>query len=169
MSNRAKSLATVAALTLLCSGAAVAAENGSGAFLKKAVRGDIAETKVGELVQQKSENADVKSFGQMLVTDHGQHLTEVSNLAKSMNVQVPTQPDRKQREVYDKLSKLSGKAFDQQFVADMVEDHKKDIAEYKKEAASGDAEVAALAKKTLPVLQKHLETAEALEKEVGQK
>jgi putative membrane protein len=160
--------AIIAALAFFCSSSAAFAAGKSSAFLKQAARGDLAETKVGQLAQQKAENADVKAFGQTLVTDHGQHLTEVSNLAKSMNVEMPSQPNQEQKAEYEKLSKLSGKAFDQQFVAGMIEDHQKEIAKYEKEAQSGDPEVAALAKKTLPVLKQHLETAQTLQAKVGQ-
>ena len=44
----------------------------------------------------------------------------------------------------------------------MIDDHKKDIAKYEKQASSGDPQTAALAKDTLPTLRKHLETAESL-------
>jgi len=44
----------------------------------------------------------------------------------------------------------------------MVEDHTKDITKYEKQAASADAQTAALAKKTLPTLRKHLDVAKAL-------
>jgi putative membrane protein len=168
MNIRLKPIIAISGLALLCGSAALAAEKTGGAFLKNAIRGDIAETKVGELAQQKSENADVKAFGQTLVTDHGQHLTEASTLAKSMNVEVPNQPNKEQRAEYDKLSKLSGKAFDEEFLTGMVADHKKEIAKFEKESQSSDPQVAAFAKKTLPVLQKHLETAQAALAKVGQ-
>jgi putative membrane protein len=167
MRNHWMPLIGVTATMLLWSpGPSFAAENGS-AFLKEAIRGDIAETKIGELAQKQAGSADVKAFGQELTTDHGQHLTQVETLAKSMNVTVPTKPKREATEEYNKLSKLSGKAFDQEFVSYMVKDHKEDIAKYQKEAQGGDAEIAALAKKTLPTLQKHLETAQSLQSKVG--
>jgi putative membrane protein len=46
----------------------------------------------------------------------------------------------------------------------MVTDHKKDIAKYEKEAKS-KGPLADFAKETLPTLQHHLQTAEALEKQ----
>ena len=43
----------------------------------------------------------------------------------------------------------------------MVDDHKKDVADFKKEASSGkDPEVKAFAAKTLPTLQEHLQMAQ---------
>ena len=56
----------------------------------------------------------------------------------------------------DKLSKMNGGAFDKAYMNDMVADHKKDIAEFQKEANSGkDPDVKAWASKTLPTLQSH--------------
>jgi putative membrane protein len=62
------------------------------------------------------------------------------------------------------MSKLSGNAFDRQFVQHMVADHKKDISDYQKEAKRSDGQVSDYAKTTLPTLQKHLETAQSLAK-----
>jgi hypothetical protein len=50
----------------------------------------------------------------------------------------------------------------------MVKDHQEDIKEYRQEAAKADA-AGRLAKETLPILQKHLQEAQALEKETAQK
>jgi len=168
MPRRWKPVTALAGVVLLCGSVPALAAGSSSSFLKEAIRGDIAETKIGELAQKKSENADVKAFGQELTNDHGQHRTEVEALAKSMNVDVPTKPKREATSEYNKLSKLSGKMFDQEFAGYMVKDHKEDIAKYQKESESGDAQIAALAKKTLPVLQKHLEQAQALQSKVGQ-
>ena len=63
--------------------------------------------------------------------------------------------------MYDRMSKLSGENFDRQFAKDMVEDHKKDIKAYEKEAKKNDA-AGAYAKEALPTLHKHLDTAQSL-------
>ena len=46
----------------------------------------------------------------------------------------------------------------------MVQDHKKDIAEYQKEAKRNDGQVSQYASATLPTPQKHLESAQSLAK-----
>jgi putative membrane protein len=46
----------------------------------------------------------------------------------------------------------------------MVDDHKEDIGHFEKAAKFKDAEVSAFANKTLPVLRKHLEEAERINK-----
>ena len=70
---------------------------------------------MGQLAQQKSTNADVKSFGQMLIADHGQHRNQVSTLAQTMKVTLPAKLTHKGQAEYDALSKLSGAAFDKAF------------------------------------------------------
>jgi putative membrane protein len=63
-----------------------------------------------------------------------------------------------------KLKRLHGAAFDREFARYMVKDHKHDIADFEKEARTGDKATAELARDTLPDLKKHLETATALTK-----
>jgi putative membrane protein len=50
----------------------------------------------------------------------------------------------------------------------MVKDHQEDIKEYRKEASKNDA-AGRLAKETLPILEKHLQAAQSLEKQTAQK
>ena len=65
------------------------------------------------------------------------------------------------------MSKLNGAAFDKAFAAHMVADHKKDIAAYQKASKSKNQQVAGYAGETLPTLQKHLQTAQSLQKGAG--
>ena len=61
-----------------------------------------------------------------------------------------------------KLQKLSGQAFDHEFVRYMVQDHEKDIAEFRQESQNGPTPAKDLAAQTLPTLEKHLQMAKAL-------
>ena len=133
------------------------------AFLKEAMQGDMAEVKMGELAQQKGESDGVKTFGETLVTDHGDHLKKLEAASAEMGVSVPDGMSAKQKADHDKLSKLSGAKFDREFAKHMVTDHKKDIAKYQAEAKK-TGPLADLAKQTVPVLQKHLKMAQDLDK-----
>ena len=65
----------------------------------------------------------------------------------------------------DKLSSLSGTAFDKAYTKAMVSDHKKDGKEFEREAANGiDSDVKAFAAKMLPILREHLRMAGELQK-----
>src|SRR3954462_13382593 len=56
-----RSALAIGVLLVGSSGVALAAASNGSSFLKQAIRGDIAETKIGELAQQKSTNPDVKN------------------------------------------------------------------------------------------------------------
>lgn len=131
-------------------------------FLKEAIQGDLAEAQMGQLAQQKGQSEDVKQFGQMLQQDHGQHLKQAQQLAQQDGMTPPREPSREAKREHDKLSKLSGARFDKAFAKDAVADHKKDIAKYQKEAER-NGPLAQFAQQTLPVLQKHLQAAQAIE------
>ena len=130
-------------------------------FVAAAMQADMAEVEIGKLAQQNGGSADAKSFGQMLEQDHGQHLQKAKDLAQQLGINPPTGPSSPQKAIYDKLAKLNGASFDKQFAAAMVKDHKEDVAKFEKEAKS-KGPVAGFAQETVPVLQKHLQTAQAL-------
>jgi putative membrane protein len=153
-------LAAGAALVMICSTSAAFAKSDQD-FLKDAIQGNLAEIAMGQLAQQKGNSEGVKSFGQMLSQDHSAANDKAMSLAKSLGVTSPTEPKPDAKAEQDKLSKLSGEAFDKEFAHHMVADHKKNIAEFNQQA-KGSGEVASFAKETVPTLQKHLETAQSL-------
>jgi putative membrane protein len=137
-------------------------------FITKAIQGNLAEVQMGQLAQEKSQNGDVKAFGQQLVTDHNDANSKATAVANDLGVTPPQEPSKKQQADYNKLSKLSGDAFDKQFARHMVMDHKKDISEYKADSKKKDP-TASYASDTLPTLQKHLEMAQSLTKNLSGK
>lgn len=130
-------------------------------FMTKAIQGDLAEVKVGELAQQKGETQAVKDFGKTLQQDHSSNLQKAQSVAQSVGMTAPSSPSSKQQAEYQKLSKLNGAAFDKEFAREMIKDHKKDISEYSSEAKKSGP-VANFAQQTLPTLRKHLNIAEQL-------
>ncbi|MGZ4788268.1 MAG: DUF4142 domain-containing protein [Terriglobales bacterium] len=131
------------------------------AFVKKAAQGGMAEVELGQLATQKAEGADVKKFGQRMVDDHSKANDQLKSLAEQKGVQLPTDLNAKDKALKDRLSKLSGEQFDRVYMQHMVQDHKKDVAEFQKEAKSAkDSDVKNFAQQTLPTLQDHLKMAE---------
>src|SRR5215204_6234316 len=59
-------------------------------FWSKAAQGGMAEVELAKLALQKSTNADVKKFAQMMVTDHTKANDELKALAAKKNVTLPT-------------------------------------------------------------------------------
>jgi putative membrane protein len=154
-------LGLLAAL-VLSNGGASAADKASQKFMTEAMQGNLAEIQVGKLAQQKGQTEGVRSFGSMLVSDHSAANEKAMSVAQSIGVSPPSEPSKKQKAVYDRLSKLSGESFDHEFAKAMVEDHKNDIREFEKEAKKKNDPAAEFANETLPTLRKHLEMAQSL-------
>jgi putative membrane protein len=104
------------------------------AFVKKALEGNVAEVQMGQLALQKSSDDQVKQFAQRMVDDHGKMLDQLKPAAQAMGVKVPDGPSKGAMKNMDKMKGLSGDAFDQAYIKDMVKDHKKDSSEFKQEA-----------------------------------
>ena len=152
-----------AAMFALLAGPAVAALSSTDrSFAQNAAAGGLAEVALGQLAQQNASSQQVKAFGQQMVTDHGQANQELQRIAQTENLTLPTAPASKDQALQKRLSGLKGSAFDAAYMQDMVKDHKQDVAEFQREAQSGqDPALRAFALKTLPTLQKHLQMAEA--------
>ena len=131
-------------------------------FAEKAAIGGMAEVQLGNLAQQKAASDQVKQFGARMVTDHSKANDELKQIASTKGMQLPAAPDDKHKKDVDRLQKMSGAAFDKAYMSHMLDDHKHDVAEFKKQAGSGkDADLKAFASKTLPTLQEHLQLAQS--------
>ncbi len=124
------------------------------------------EANLGQLAQSAAASQPVKGYAQMLVTDHTKDFDQLYDVAHQANLNRPGAIDAAHnRAMIAPFQKLTGTAFDRRCIHDMIAGHTQAIAISKKEAA--DAESPALkfsAQAALPVLQKHLDGAKALEK-----
>jgi putative membrane protein len=137
-------------------------------FMKEAAAGGMAEVELGQLAVDKASSPDVKDFAQRMVKDHSQANDKLKQIAMQKNVTLPTSPSAKDEMTKKKLSNMSGEAFDKAYMADMVKDHKKDIAAFQKESTSGqDPDVKQFASQTLPTLQDHLKQAQTVSQKAG--
>ena len=126
-------------------------------FVTKAAKGNFAEVELGKLASQKSHNADVKAFGEQMVTDHSKANDNLKPIADSNGVQWPTKLTGEPKALYDKLSSLSGAAFDKTYIHAMVEGHEKTAKEYEMESGKvKDSQLKSYVDQTLPVVQQHL-------------
>jgi putative membrane protein len=136
-------------------------------FAKEAAEGGMAEVKLGQLAQDKGANQAVKDFGKRMVDDHTQADEKLQTIAGQEHLKIPTALDKHDQAEYDKLSKLSGDAFDRAYARDMVKDHQNDIAAFRQEADNGrDNGIKTFASETLPTLQDHLKMAREMKQTV---
>jgi putative membrane protein len=138
------------------------------AFVTEAAKGGMAEVELGKLAQEKGSSAQVKTFGERMVTDHGKANDELQTLAKNKSITLPSGLAPKDKALRDRLAKLSGDAFDRAYMNAMLTDHRKDVAAFKHESETGkDPDVKSFASKTLPTLEDHLKLAQDTNKAVG--
>jgi len=83
----------------------------------------MAEVKLGKLAAEKSGNAEVKKFADMMVADHTKAGNELKIVAMQHAIVVPIDIDAKHSELYDKLAKLQGVEFDREYMSAMVDGH----------------------------------------------
>ena len=118
-------------------------------FIQKAGGGGQQEVENGKMAEKQGKSADVKRIGARMVADHTKANKELTELANRKGVKFDTRGVRAQN--------IGAADFDRQYLKLLEMDHKNDIAEFQKEAKSGDdRDLKAWASKTLPMLKEHL-------------
>ena len=125
---------------------------------------NMAEIEMGKLAQSKSQNAEVKTYAQQMIDDHTKALQEVQTVAQAKGVTLPTELDAKHKAMSAKLEKLTGDAFDREYMkvgglASHKEAHK---LLQKNQKSAKDPEVKGLATKMMPTVEQHLKAAQQM-------
>ena len=132
-------------------------------FVVDVAQGSLAEVELAKVAALRGSSDTVKQFGQRMVADHGKAGDELTQLARQKGVTLPKELDNKHQQLRDRLAKLSGAEFDRAYMNEMVKDHRKDVAAFKKQMqTSKDLELKVWAGQTLPTLEEHLRLAENL-------
>jgi len=154
-----------------CAGqAARGADNPDQPFVTEAAQGGMSEVELGRLATKQAKSKAVKAFGQHMIGDHSKANDELKQLAAKKKWDLPNDVGAENKATMDRLSKLSGEAFDKAYMSDMVEDHVKDVSAFEKESKSAkDPDLKAWAGKTLPTLRHHLSMARETAAKVGAK
>ena len=131
-------------------------------FVNEASQGGEMEVKLGQLAERNGPSSDVKEFGVHMVTDHTRLNKELGSAATSIGLTVPADLSEDQKTEYKKLSKLSGKNFDKEYIDLMVKDHTEDLAAFQKaESSVQDPKLKTAISGAIPVIQEHLNMAKA--------
>jgi len=131
-------------------------------FVMKASEAGTAEVELGKLAAQKAAAADVKAFGQRMVTDHSKAGAELDAIAGKKNLPTVKELNPTHKKALADLSAKSGADFDAAFAKQMVMDHNEAVALFTGASALPDADLAGFAKKTLPTLKEHQQMASHL-------
>jgi putative membrane protein len=164
---RYKTLIVGIALAVAAAGAQ--AQSGDQGFVTKMAGVGMGEVELGTLAKDKASSREVKGFGQRMVDDHSKAGDELKAIAQRKNLTWPSGPGPDAVALKDKLSKLSGAAFDRAYMDAMVNGHREvlGVVKAQAQAASSDAEVKAWAAKASSSVQAHLTHAQEVQRELG--
>ncbi|MGV3540710.1 MAG: DUF4142 domain-containing protein [Rufibacter sp.] len=137
------------------------------AFLMESASTSILQIKLGEMAQQRTKDPEIKSFAEMMIDHHTKTALELYSISSGMGITLPSIPMPMHQALIDKLSKLRGSEFDEEYMDSMEELHEREVAKY--EVVSNNApttSVKAYAIRTAPILRVHLNAADKLEDKV---
>jgi putative membrane protein len=135
-------------------------------MLKTFAINNMAEIEAGRMAQSKTQSEQVRTFAQRMIDDHTKALDDVRQLAQTKGVALPTDLDAANKRKAARLAALSGEAFDRAYMAQAgVADHKKNHSLLQQaQSRAKDPDLQALAARTLPVVDQHLNSAQDLHK-----
>jgi putative membrane protein len=123
------------------------------------------EIQLAALAKTKAVNNRVKNFAAMMIEDHNKISAELKRIATAKNITLPEALSNEAKNEIDRLNKKEKTEFDRAYMNMMVKDHRNDVAEFKRMARdSKDPAIREFVKETLPILQKHLDSANAINK-----
>jgi len=146
--------------TILMPAAALAAGPSTAEVLGKLHHSDQHEIEMGKQAEKNGTSKAVKDYGKMLVKDHTAADKKGAALAKKEKIDLTANTPPMPNEM---ASIPAGPDFDKKFAQAMLDDHKRDVAEMTKARdATDDAALKKLLTEVVPVLQKHLDTAQKI-------
>lgn len=150
-------------------GSSVKLSSGDEKALKDMAQANINEVAAAKIALSKAQSSQVKAFAQQMLEDHSGALTKVQTVAKQKGVTLPTEPDAKHKAMAARLEKLSGSAFDKMYMKHAgTMDHKMVLSTLQGDAKKiKDPDVKALADAHLPVVEKHLKSAQQISMQIG--
>jgi putative membrane protein len=131
------------------------------AFVRSTLERGNAELQLGQLTQEKGQSDDVKALGQHMVDGTNRVDDGFKALASAINVGLPKEPSKKDKQAIAKLHALSGPQFDEQSIKMLMKYKRQDEKEFQLESGSAeDPNVQHAAAQDAPVVAAHLKEIE---------
>lgn len=137
-------------------------------FVDIAAESGNAEVELAEIALQKSQAPKVRGLAQQVLDDHAVVSIELKSIAQGKELQIPLGVDLDHKDDLARLGELEGGAFDSAYIELMQKDRAKAVSLFTAAAESKklDSRLQGFAKKTLPILQAHLQQAQLLRRTV---
>ena len=134
-------------------------------FMTKAAQAGLTEVEEGKVASTKAMTPEVRSFAESMVSDHTKNNEAFKEVAAKIGATLPSELDRKHKDMIEDLQKTDTKKFDHEYVEAEVKDHKEVIEMFEKASKKArDPDLRAFAAATLNTLNHHLAMAQELKK-----
>ena len=133
-------------------------------YVQMAGAGDLYEIQSSRLALQKSQNAAVRQFAQMMIDHHGMTTQEITAAARAAGLQPePPALQDAQARMLSELQPLSGSAFDTAYLDQQRMAHQMALALHSGYGQSGDAPaLKQAAVKAVPIVQQHIDQLQSI-------
>lgn len=136
-------------------------------FVTGAAISDMFEVKAAEIAATRSRTAGITDFAAAMKTAHTETTVRLTPLAATAGATIPTALDQTHQDMLTALTDAKDDAFDRTYIDQQVSGHETAVALFKGYAATGDNEqLMAFAKETAPAIEKHLDHAKQLQKDL---
>ena len=137
-------------------------------FIRQALRGTFTEVGLGRLAESRAEDDDVEDFAERMVSEHGSMYEDWEAVAKKIDMKTDVDLAQAREPAVERLRNLSGREFDQAYIAEMIRLHEQDLAAFQRLGTSArSSEVRQLATSGASTIQEHLTLARQLGSRVG--
>jgi len=138
------------------------------AWLQSAIQGDLAAVQAAQLAPQRTSNPAALGLANWILKDHTRLLQRAEQVATKLGVTIPTTASAPEQAQLATLAGLTGRSFVATFAAYEITDHQQFIAMTQQEIAGGTSGmVRAAARFYLPIMERHLRTAQGVEAAVN--
>jgi putative membrane protein len=138
------------------------------AYIRQTILSNFSEVGLGRLAESRAADSAVKEFAERMISEHNSMNEQWADLARKNDMKVTLEFSSAGRQSGERLQGLSGAAFDQAYMAEMIRLHEQDLAAFQRMAASaGSPEVRQLASSGVPTIRGHLALAQQVGSRVG--
>lgn len=137
-------------------------DENAGSFIKQGLEAGQTEIKASKIAETISKNARVISFAQMVIMDHTAINDDLQKMAIANKIAAADSVSAAHQATIVGMSNNSALKFDQAYIRLMIDNHQEAIKIFNAVKTDPNEDIQRFAKKTLPVLMMHLDSANAI-------
>jgi len=133
-------------------------------YVTMAGASDLFEIQSSELALEKSQNAEIREFAQMMIDHHTKTTEQVTAAARAAGM-TPSAPqlNSMQRDMMTQLQSASGADFDRMYIDQQRQAHQMALALHQTFAEQGDTpQLQEVARTAVPIIEQHMTEAQGL-------